>query len=172
MNPTFLYRLHHLDVARGNTLFGAVTVLAGISGTLAGGRLGDHFQQKGKKGYLMVSGWGLLIGTPVTAYALLTPSLSVCMTAIFFAEFFLFLNTGPLNTVIVMITRPAIRAMSFAVNIFFIHAFGDAVSPTILGRLSDLWGLRTALLVTPIAILSAAFLCFLCMRFIEKDSQR
>ncbi len=169
--PTFLYRVHHLDVARGNALFGAVTVLAGISGTLAGGWLGDRFQQKSKKGYLMVSGWGFLIGAPITVYALVTPSLSGCMTAIFFAEFFLFLNMGPLNTVIVTITRPAIRAMAFAVNIFFIHALGDAVSPIILGWLSDLWGLRTALLVTPLAIFAAAFLCFLCTRFIETDSE-
>ncbi len=168
--PTFLYRIHHLDVARGNTLFGGVTVLAGISGTLVGGWLGDLFQKQSKKGYLAVSGWGFLIGVPITVYAIITSSLSGCMTAIFFAEFFLFLNTGPLNTVIVTVTQPAMRAMAFAVNIFFIHALGDAVSPTILGWLSDHWGLRTALLVTPVAILCAAFLCFLCMRFIERDT--
>jgi MFS family permease len=170
--PTFLYRMHYLDVARGNALFGGVTVLAGISGTLAGGWLGDRFQKKSRKGYLMVSGWGFLIGAPITAYALITPSLSSCMTAVFFAEFFLFLNTGPLNTVIVTITKPAIRTMAFAVNIFFIHAFGDAVSPAILGWLSDLWGLRRALLVTPFAFLTAALFCFLCTRFIERDTDR
>ena len=48
---------------------------------------------------------------------------------------------------------------------------GDAVSPTLLGWLSDLWGLRRALLVTPLAILIAALLCFLCMRFIERDTE-
>ena len=170
--PTFLYRIHQLDVARGNALFGGVTVLAGISGTLAGGWLGDSFQKQNRKGYLMVSGWGFLIGAPITAYALITPSLSGCMTAVFFAEFFLFLNTGPLNTVIVTITKPAMRTMAFAVNIFLIHAFGDAVSPTILGWLSDLWGLRKALLATPFAFLAAALFCFLCTRFIEKDTDR
>jgi hypothetical protein len=30
--------------------------------------------------------------------------------------------------------------MAFAVNIFFIHALGDAFSPSILGWLSDQWG--------------------------------
>lgn len=168
--PTFLYRTHYLDVARGNALFGAVTVLAGISGTLAGGWLGDRFQKKSRKGYLKVSAWGFMIGAPITAYALITPSLFGCMTAVFLAEFFLFLNTGPLNTVIVTITKPAIRAMAFAVNIFFIHALGDAVSPIILGWLSDLWDLRRALLVTPFAIFTAALLCFLCTRFIERDT--
>ena len=170
--PTFLFREHGLDVATANTIFGGITVLAGISGTLTGGWLGDHFQKKHGRGYLMVSGWGFLLGAPITALALFTNSLVGCMSAMFFAEFFLFLNTGPLNTVIINVTRPGMRAMAFAVNIFFIHALGDAVSPTVLGWISDLLGLRAALMVTPGMILLAAFFCFVCARFIEEDSAK
>ena len=170
--PMFLYRIHHLDVAAGNLFFGAITVLAGITGTLTGGWLGDFYQKENKRGYVNVSGWGFLLGTPITIYALATNSLAGCLIAIFFAEFFLFLNTGPLNTVIVNVTPPDIRAMAFAVNIFVIHALGDAISPTILGMLSDAWGLRNSLLTTSIAIVAAAIFCFLCGRFIEKDMER
>uniref|UniRef100_A0A831XL29 MFS transporter n=1 Tax=Geobacter metallireducens TaxID=28232 RepID=A0A831XL29_GEOME len=170
--PTFLFREHGLSVATGNTLFGGLTVMTGICGTLAGGWLGDRLQRRTPKGYLLVSGWGFLLGTPAAAYAILTPSLPHCLGGMFLAEFFLFLNTGPLNTVIVNVTPPAVRAMAFAVNIFFIHALGDAISPTILGRLSDLWGLRTALLATPVALLAAALFAFLCCRTIEGDMSR
>lgn len=167
--PSFLHRSHGLDVARGNTLFGATTVLAGILGTLAGGWLGDRWQKKSGKGYLLISGWGFLIGTPFAVWAILAPGLTACMAAIFMAEFFLFLNTGPLNTVIINVTDPAIRAMAFAVNIFFIHALGDAVSPSILGWLSDQWGLRSALLITPLAMLLAGMFCFICGRYVVQD---
>ncbi|ABB33434.1 major facilitator superfamily MFS_1 [Geobacter metallireducens RCH3] len=167
--PTFLYREHGLSVSTGNTLFGGLTVVTGICGTLTGGWLGDRLQRRTPKGYLLVSGWGFLLGTPAAAYAILTPSLNHCLGGMFLAEFFLFLNTGPLNTVIVNVTRPAVRAMAFAVNIFFIHALGDAISPTILGRLSDIWGLRTALLSTPVAILVAALFAFVCCHSIEGD---
>jgi len=167
--PSFLYREHALDVAKGNTLFGATTVLAGILGTLAGGWLGDRWQKTSGQGYLLVSGWGFLIGTPFAVWAILAPGLTGCMTAIFIAEFFLFLNTGPLNTVIINVTDPAVRAMAFAVNIFFIHALGDAVSPAILGWLSDQWGLRNALLITPVAMVLAGLLCFVCGRFVLRD---
>ncbi len=167
--PSFLYRAHSLDVAKANTLFGATTVLAGILGTLAGGWLGDRWQKRSGKGYLLISGWGFLIGTPFAAWAILAPGLTSCMAAIFLAEFFLFLNTGPLNTVIINVTNPAVRAMAFAVNIFFIHALGDAVSPSILGWLSDQWGLRSALLITPCAMVLAALLCFVCGRFVVQD---
>ncbi len=170
--PTFLYRVHHLEVARGNTLFGAITVLAGITGTLAGGKLGDYYQKKSEKGYLLVSGCGFLIGAPIAVYAIASTSLEGCLAAMFFAEFFLFFNTGPLNTVIVNVSPHNCRAMAFAVNIFFIHALGDAVSPTILGWFSDMWGLRRALLTTPIAIAVAAVFCVICTKYIKEDTAR
>jgi MFS transporter, Spinster family, sphingosine-1-phosphate transporter len=167
--PSFLYRAHSLDVAKANTMFGATTVLAGILGTLTGGWLGDRWQKRSGKGYLLVSGWGFLVGTPFAVWAILAPGLTGCMSAIFMAEFFLFLNTGPLNTVIINVTNPAVRAMAFAVNIFFIHALGDAVSPSILGWLSDQWGLRSALLITPCAMVMAGLFCFICGRFVVQD---
>jgi predicted MFS family arabinose efflux permease len=170
--PSFLYRVHAVDVARGNTLFGATTVLAGILGTMAGGWLGDRWQKKSGQGYLLVSGWGFLLGTPFAVWAILAPGLTGCMIAIFMAEFFLFLNTGPLNTVILNVTNPAVRAMAFAVNIFFIHALGDAVSPSILGWLSDRWDLRSALLITPCAMVLAGLFCFVCGRFVVQDMAR
>jgi hypothetical protein len=88
--------------------------------------------------------------------ALTTTSLTLCLTAIFGAEMFLFLNTGPLNTVLVNVVHPGRRAMGFAINIFAIHALGDAISPAIIGFLSDQWDLPRALLITPLAVLVAA----------------
>lgn len=167
--PSFLHRSHGLDVGRGNTLFGATTVVAGILGTLAGGWLGDRWQKKSGKGYLLISGWGFLLGTPFAVWSILASGLVACISAMFCAEFFLFLNTGPLNTVIINVTNPSVRAMAFALNIFCIHALGDAVSPTILGWLSDQWGLRSALLITPFAMLLAGLFCFVCSRFVVKD---
>ncbi|TSK07861.1 MAG: MFS transporter [Geobacter sp.] len=167
--PTFLFRTHALNVEKANLMFGATTVVAGILGTLVGGVLGDRWQKKSSKGYLLVSGWGFFIGAPFAAWAIMAPGVPACMAAIFVAEFFLFLNTGPLNTVIINVTNPAVRAMAFAVNIFFIHALGDAVSPSILGWFSDLWGLRNALLTTPMVMALAGVFCFICGRFVAED---
>jgi MFS transporter, Spinster family, sphingosine-1-phosphate transporter len=170
--PTFLYRMHGLNVEKANTLFGAITVLAGILGTLTGGWLGDRWQKRSSKGYLLISGWGFLIGTPFAAWAILAPTLNGCLSAVFVAEFFLFLNTGPLNTVIINVTAPTMRAMAFAVNIFFIHALGDAISPSILGWFSDQWGLRSSLLLTPLVMALSGLFCFICGRFVAQDMAR
>ncbi len=167
--PTFLYRYHDLNIMEANTLFGAVTVLAGIGGTLLGGWLGDLLQKRTAKGYLIVSAAGFLLSIPCCVFAILTPDLTSCMVAIFLAECMLFLNTGPLNTIIINVSNPLFRATAFALNIFIIHALGDALSPSIIGWLSDLFELRQALLIAPLFIVIALVFCLACCRTIEKD---
>ncbi|HUH65206.1 MAG TPA: MFS transporter [Syntrophales bacterium] len=168
--PSFLYRAHALDLERANVYFGGITVLAGVLGTVVGGWLGDLLQKRTGKGYLIVSGWGFVIGAPLAVWALISASAVTSLGAMFLAEFFLFLNTGPLNTVIVNVTDPGIRARAFAVNILVIHALGDAISPALLGWLSDLWGLQNALLMTPVAFIAAAVFCLLCARSLGKKT--
>lgn len=169
--PSFLQRSFGLEVARSNTIFGMITVVAGILGTLAGGWLGDRFQRNSHAGYLRVSAAGFLLGAPLMFLALMTSSLTLCLTAIFAAELFLFLNTGPLNTVLVNVVAPGRRAMGFAINIFTIHALGDAVSPAIIGSLSDHWGLSAALLITPLAVLAAAGFALYGCRHVADDQR-
>jgi MFS transporter, Spinster family, sphingosine-1-phosphate transporter len=69
----------------------------------------------------------------------------------------------------VNVTKRSVLSMAFAVNIFLIHSLGDALSPAFLGWLSDLWGLRTALMAAPLALLVSAFICYLCARFVDED---
>jgi MFS family permease len=167
--PTFIYRYHHLNVMEANTLFGLITVLSGIGGTLLGGYLGDLHQGKTPRGYLIVSAAGFALSIPCCIFAILTPGLTSCMTAIFFAECLLFLNTGPLNAVIVNVSPSCRRAMAFALNIFIIHALGDAISPSIIGWFSDCFDLQRALLIAPLFILVALIFCLICGRYIEQD---
>ncbi len=169
--PSFLNRSFGLDVGRANLLFGGITVVSGIIGTLAGGWLGDRLKQRTPAGQLYVSAAGFVLGAPLTAAALCAPSLTFCLAAIGLAELFLFLNTGPLNTVLVDVLRPDRRATGFAITIFTIHALGDAISPAIIGLFSDQYGLRSALLITPLAVAAAAFFAFRGCRFVAADQQ-
>lgn len=169
--PSFLNRGFGLDVARGSMLFGMITVVSGIIGTLAGGWLGDRLQRRTPAGYLYVSAAGFLLGAPAMVLALVTTNLTLCLSAIFAAELFLFLNTGPLNTVLVNVVAPGRRAMGFAINIFAIHALGDAISPAIIGFLSDRWGLSGALLITPLAVLLAAGFALWGGKYVAEDQR-
>src|SRR5690606_83171 len=64
--PTFLQRAHAMDVKSAGVVFGGITVVAGLIATLAGGYFGDRAFALRQGGYLRVSGWGLIIGAPVT----------------------------------------------------------------------------------------------------------
>ena len=138
--PSFLQRVHGMQEGSAGTVFGGITVVAGLVGTLVGGHLGDRAQARAPGGYFSVSGWGLLIGAPFVLVVPLLGWLPAVFVAAFVAEFFLFLNTGPLNAALVGCVPPGLRATAVAVNVFMIHALGDAISPPFMGFVSDTLG--------------------------------
>jgi MFS family permease len=138
--PTFLQRAHGMGEAEAGTVFGALTVVAGLTATLFGGWLGDRWFTRAQGGYLRVSGWGLILGTPFALLMALVGGLHPALALAFVAEFFLFLNTGPLNAALVGCVPANLRASSIAINVLFIHMFGDALSPYLMGAMSDALG--------------------------------
>ncbi len=162
--PAFLERYHGLSTANADRIFGGMTVVSGFLGTFAGGFLGDFLLRYTRYSYLWVSGLCLFAGAPLAAIGLTCTDSVVYLPAIFMAEFFLFLNTGPLNAVVLGCVPPQIRATAMAVNIFFIHVLGDAVSPTIIGAVSDRSNLRVGMMITPPAMLASGIILLLAIR--------
>ena len=78
----------------------------------------------------------MLACVPCVLLFLVTP-FPAAWVLVFVAEFFLFFNTGPTNTVLANVVHPAIRSTGFAVNILIIHTFGDAISPPLIGAVAD-----------------------------------
>jgi predicted MFS family arabinose efflux permease len=147
--PAFLERYDGMSTQHANQLFGTLTVLAGFLGTFSGGFLGDYLLRYTPNAYLWLSGLCTLAGAPVTFVALASRDATVFVPAIFVAECLLFLNTGPLNAVLLGCVGVEIRATAMAVNIFLIHALGDAISPLLIGVFSDRFGLFRASLIAP-----------------------
>jgi MFS family permease len=152
--PSFLVRAHELDLGEANTIFGGLTVVAGLVGTLVGGYLGDREQRRGAGGYFKVSGVGLLLGAPFALVMPYLPAASAVFACAFVAELLLFLNTGPLNAALVACVPARLRASAVAVNVFFIHLLGDAFSPALMGVVSERHDLSLAVALTslPIAV--------------------
>lgn len=138
--PAFLQRAHGMSEASAGMVFGGIAVVAGLLATLTGGYLGDRAFAQSQGGYLRVSGWGMLIGVPAVFLMAGLDWRVGMLAAAFVGEFFLFLNTGPLNAALVGCVPNNLRASSIAINVLFIHAFGDAISPYLMGALSDLAG--------------------------------
>jgi predicted MFS family arabinose efflux permease len=170
--PSYLHRAWGLSVAQAGTYFGAITVASGLVGSLAGGWISDRLLRWTSRAHFLVSGIGLLAGMPLAMASIKAHSFSSAVALLLLAEFFLFLNMGPLNAVIVSVTPTAERSMAFAANIFVIHALGDAVSPWIIGAWSDRFGLRAALLLASLALGAAGGFCLWGMRYYDHDNRQ
>ena len=151
--PAFLERTRGIPKAHATVQFGAIVVVTGFIGTYAGGWVGDYFLRVSRQAYLWVSGLVTLAAAPLTLVALAAPHPSVYWTAIVAAELCLFASTGPINSAIVNVVSPHMRATAVALSIFTIHLLGDVPSPSLVGALSDARSLGEAVLIIPLAVL-------------------
>lgn len=149
--------------------FGGITVVAGLLSTLAGGFIADRLQKKMGGSYFFVSGVGMLAAFPFfigTIYAPF-PFAWICL---FLAVFFVFLNTGPSNAALANVAAPKVRATAFALNIFIIHALGDAISPPLLGFVAGRSDLNVSFFIVSVAVFVSGVIWLLGARFLARDT--
>jgi len=172
------------------TVFGALSALAGLLATLAGGLAGDYFRRWVSGSYFLVSGLAMLLAFPMILLFLYTPFPTPFPAAwifLFMAVFCLFFNTGPTNTILANVTHPSVRASAFAFNILIIHLLGDAISPPVIGtitgvvkrqaiakgvesRVAELQGLNIAFVVVSVLVLIGGILWLWGTRYLQRDT--
>ncbi|HEX3836265.1 MAG TPA: MFS transporter [Steroidobacteraceae bacterium] len=150
--PTFLERIRDVPATQATTGFGAIVVVTGFVGTFAGGWLGDYCLRYTRQAYLWISGIATLLAVPFAIAALTSPSPAVFYPALVIAELLLFMSTGPVNSVIVSLVRPAHRASAVALSVLAIHLLGDVISPPLIGSVSDHTSLGEGVLLVPVAV--------------------
>ncbi len=152
--PTFLHRHNGLSVAHASLAVSAITVIDGIAGTIAGGWIAQRWLRTDHRALYLLSFWSVALTLPFGVLVFFGPR-SITLPALFAAEFFIFLNTGPLNTAIVNSVSAPVRATAISLNLFCIHFFGDTFSPQIIGAISDRSNLSIGLGATLLSLLVA-----------------
>jgi MFS family permease len=170
--PYFLSGLPEAPTYAATTVaFGAITALAGLAATLLGGWAGDRLRARFPGSYFLVSGGAMLAGFPIFLLVLKAPFPWIWLL-IFLTCFCLFFNTGPTNTILANVTHPSMRAAAFAFNIFIIHAFGDVISPVIVGLLNDwLQDMKKSFLAVGLMFLTAGILWLCGSRHLDRDTK-
>ena len=166
--PAYL-RYRHQSPDVGMTIFGLITVVAGLVSTLLGGVIADKLRSRLPGSYFWVSGIGMLLACPIFIAALYIP-FPTAWIAMFLAIFFLFLNTGPSNTALANVSLPAVRATAFAVNIFVIHAFGDVQAFWLLGYIGGHTNMRVAFLFVSGIILASGLAWLTGVKYLPADT--
>lgn len=175
--PRYLYKDRAAEFASQENLlehinfqFGVITCIAGLSATLIGGWCGDRVRRKFPSAYFLVSGIAMMFAFPATVMMLKTP-FPTAWILVFLAEFFLFFNTGPANTVLANVTAPAIRSTAFALNIFIIHALGDAISPPLIGWIAGQTSMKFAFIIVSATMVLASAFWLIGVKYLPRDTE-
>ncbi|MCM2267296.1 MAG: MFS transporter [Elusimicrobiales bacterium] len=167
--PSYFVRTFGVSVAKAGFLFGAVTVAAGLAGNFAGGWAADWLHKRTKRSYFIVGYMSFFLSIPFGVAALMTSDLNLALAMLFFAEFFVFAYSGPYHAAIVEVVPVTMRSMAFALDIFIIHALGDAISPFLLGVVSDSIGLTAAIFIAMIYLLLGGVTSIVAGETYKKD---
>jgi MFS family permease len=162
--PTFLHRMRGYSLERANLIFGSMIAFDGLAASLAGGWLGDLLLRRTKAAYYLVSAASMAFALPVMMVAIYSPGPAM-LPAILVGGFLLLLNTAPLNAALMNAVAPGIRATAIAVNILTIHLLGDALSPWVIGFISDRESLEGGFGSAVVAIAISSVILFAGMRY-------
>ncbi len=167
--PAFLMRVDGRSQEQAGFLMGAITVVAGLVGTVVGGTIAQRWSRTNKGALYLVPAWSaglaffpaaVLFFGPVVlhTHVFTLPALAVAL-------FLVFLGSGPVNAATVNAVQPGVRATALAGQILLIHLLGDAPAPTLIGAVSDRTNLSTGLGATLIALLVACVIFSIGARF-------
>lgn len=162
--PEFLRRSAGMSVGTASLTVGATTVIDGIAGTLTGGWIAQVWLRRNHRALYLLSAWSVALTLPFGILLFFGPR-AWAIPSLFAAEFFLFLNTGPLNTAIVNSVAAPVRATAISINLFCIHFFGDTFSPQLIGAISDRSNLSIGLGATLVFLLISCTILFTGAKF-------
>nr|CDS16029.1 protein spinster [Echinococcus granulosus] len=120
-------------------LFGLSTCLAGLLGVVVGTSLAQRLRAYSILVDAYVSGMGLLLSAPFVFAGLVAPiyNFYLCLGFVFAGQFLICLNWPLISDMTMSIVIPTRRATANAFQMLMTHAFGDAISPFIIGIIAD-----------------------------------
>jgi MFS family permease len=162
--PSFLQRIDGRSQSSAAYIMGAITVVTGLGGTITGGIVAQRWSRTNSKALYLVPAISAALAVPPALLCFFGPK-NLTLYGLAAAIFLIFLGTGPVNAATLNAVRPEIRATAMAGQLFIIHALGDAISPRIIGAVSDRSNLNIGLASTLITMLLAAVIFFIGSRY-------
>lgn len=171
-SPSYLHRELGLTPPIVGRTIGLWGLVAGVLGTIFGGRLGDHLAERTASGRVLAGSAGFLAGAPLALWLLHIEDLDLFIPVFFATIFFFTWYHGPMSAAIFDTVPPQVGASVIGTYVFFTHIAGDAIAYPLVGALSDEFGLRTAMLVLPTAAFVGGLVVLRATRTIARDRAR
>ncbi|BAT73869.1 hypothetical protein LR48_Vigan01g075100 [Vigna angularis] len=145
------------NMANADMMFGGITVVCGILGSLGGGFLLDYVNSTISNAFKLLS-LATLTGGACCLGAFLFRSEYGFLALFAVGELLVFATQAPVNYVCLHCVKPSLRPLSMALSTVAIHLFGDVPSSPLVGKVQDKinnWR-TTALILTSIFFPAAA----------------
>lgn len=165
----YVERYKGMESSEASMKVGPFVIVAALLGVIVSGVLADKLQKKTPKGNNILLVIAILCGTPFMYMFFASTNFFVMVASISMTMFFLSWLNGPLNALLMTLVEPQLRATLNAVHILMIHVLGDALSPLIIGYMSDKKSLGFALLITPLFLVAGMVGFGIAGIFVKKD---
>jgi MFS transporter, Spinster family, sphingosine-1-phosphate transporter len=171
--PLYLHRVKQFSVPEASFWFGVLSAAGGLLGVVSGGFAGDLLARRTPAGHLLTIAAGFLLAAPAGIVMMLAQDRAVFLPALFFAVTFLVFYIGSVNAVIHNVVHPALRATAVAIFVFIINVGGAALSPAVVGLVSDRrQSLQAAMLMLPILVFFAGLIALAAASVVGADMRR
>jgi MFS family permease len=169
--PTYLGRYHGMDVKKAALIAGVAVLASGI-GMIFGGGLADRLSASHPRRRALVPATYSVLSALVLIAAFALPAGPLGLGLIFLGALFASAHGGCTGAIVCDVTHPGVRATVSAMVALAYNLIGLAPGPFLVGMLSDAFGLKLALSVTPMFALAAAVFFMLASRSYVADRAR
>jgi MFS transporter, Spinster family, sphingosine-1-phosphate transporter len=148
-----------------------ITLFSLVLGVLAGGYVADRLHRSFVYGRILAIAGAFLLAAPFLLLAIQSEEKSTVLVGLFVAGFFMSWYHGPVTAVLHDMMPRRAHATSVGVYMFATQLLGG-LSPTIVGKISDLHDLQLGLQIAVAVMVCGALLMFLVIYFIRRDGIR
>ena len=174
--PSLLQRSFGLDLMETSRFFGAVLLIGGTAGVLAGGFIGDRLGRTDRGGYARLPAFAFVAAVPLFAAGALSGSAAWAFALFLVPQALAYIWLAPVITAVQHLVPPPERATASACFLLINNLIGLGAGTLILGSLADrltpLYGneaLRMAVVYGLGFYLLAALLMALAVRPLRRD---
>ncbi|KAL6143954.1 hypothetical protein ACLB2K_054649 [Fragaria x ananassa] len=157
--PKAGYNIYHMKNA--DTMFGGVTIVCGVLGTVAGGFVLDYMTNTITNAFKLLA-TATFIGAIICFGAFCLKNTYGFLALFAVGQLLVFAVQGPVNYICLHCVKPSLRPLSMAISTVAIHIFGDVPSSPLVGVLQDhIKNWRTTALILTSIFIPAAVIWFI-----------
>ncbi len=169
--PKFFEISNGMDPKKAGTLAGAVMMLA-LIGAPMGGFIIDRWRKTEKRARMLFPAITTFISAILLFLSFYVFKGTVQLITLFVFGIFIMLFISGAAAVTQDVIHPGLRATSYAIAVLVQNLLGSFTAPIVLGRISDLTNIQTAMSILPFSLLLGALLFLIGSKYYISDMEK